>query len=318
MSVIEMNRVEVSYPRKKQARFYALRELSIEVKQGEIFCLLGPNGSGKTTCVNLINGLGGPTGGDIRVFGMNPQKDARLVRNRLAVVPQETALYNDLTARENLLFHAQYYGLPKAEWQPSIAKMLDLVGLTDRQKDRVGTFSGGMQRRLALARALLTSPDLILLDEPTLGVDVQSRNSIWNQIKALASEEGRTIFLTTNYMEEADQLADRIVIIDKGVISAAGSPEQLKTGMMNLELELCFAAPEQASRMAGGASERRLPAVFSVKDNKAVAQVPNKSVALELLQAFPAVQHGIVSFQLKEPTLNDVFLHYTGRNLRNS
>ncbi|MBA9088304.1 ABC-2 type transport system ATP-binding protein [Fontibacillus solani] len=315
MSVVKLEKVEVSYPQKKGERFYALKKLSIEVEKGEIFCLLGPNGSGKTTCINLINGLSAPTNGEVHVFGLSPHKDVRKVRSKLAVVPQETALYNDLTAKENLLFHAQYYGIDKSQWSAQISRMLELVGLSERQHDRVGTFSGGMQRRLALARALLTLPDLILLDEPTLGVDVQSRNSIWNRIKELASE-GRTVFITTNYMEEADQLADRIVIIDKGEISAIGTPQELKSTIMAHTLELYFETKEKALEVLGD-SLAQFNVQNTMVDNKAVIKVQDKAVALQILQTFPSGSGGVINFEWKEPTLNDVFLHYTGRQLRN-
>ncbi|CAM4336140.1 MAG: ATP-binding cassette domain-containing protein [Paenibacillus macerans] len=313
MSIVALNHVEMSYPRKNRERFYALEQLSIEVNQGEVFCLLGPNGSGKTTTINLINGLSRPTRGDVRVFGLDPAKEMRTVRRKLSVVPQETALYNDLTAKENLLFHAQYYGIEKRMWTSQIGKLLELVGLSERQNDRVGTYSGGMQRRLALARALLTSPDLILLDEPTLGVDVQSRNSIWTRIRELTGE-GKTVFLTTNYMEEADSLADRIVIIDRGSVVASGSPQQLKERITDNSMALIFERENDARttfvRLGGKCS-----AVLEA--NKVLVNVADKKTALRMLKSFDAENDGLISFEWKEPTLNDVFLHFTGRQLRN-
>ncbi|MNW42487.1 Daunorubicin/doxorubicin resistance ATP-binding protein DrrA [compost metagenome] len=313
MSVIELDKVDLSYRQKNGDPFYALRQLSLEVNKGEVFCLLGPNGSGKTTSINLVNGLSQPTGGAIQVFGMNPVKDMRAVRRNLAVVPQETALYNDLTAKENLLFHAQYYGLEKHVWTLQIPLVLELVGLSERQHHRVGTYSGGMQRRLALARALLTSPELILLDEPTLGVDVQSRNSIWSRIRGLAAE-GKTVFLTTNYMEEADSLADRIIIIDKGQIVAAGSPQQLKAQITSNKLELLFTR-EQDALLA----MNRLQPHFAAESSgsRIYIKTTDKMEMLGILQLFKPNEDGLVSFEWTEPTLNDVFLHYTGRQLRN-
>src|SRR5699024_666926 len=178
MTTIEAKELGQAY-KTKEGKFYALKDLNLHISEGKVFCLLGPNGSGKTTTINLINGLNQPTDGNIKVLGLDPIKDMKKIRGMISVVPQETALYNDLSARENLMFHAQYYGLPKSKWHESTDTVLELVGLTNRQHDRVGTYSGGMQRRLALARALLTKPEIMLLDEPTLGVDVQSRNSIW-------------------------------------------------------------------------------------------------------------------------------------------
>src|SRR5699024_6750779 len=157
----------------------------------------------------------------------DPVKNMKEVRRKISVVPQETALYNDLSARENLLFHAGYYGLEKNKWKNYADNVLNLVGLSNRQHDRVGTYSGGMQRRLALARSLITEPEIMLLDEPTLGVDVQSRNSIWNHIREFVSE-GKTVLLTTNNMEEAEYLADDIMIIDHGEEVVRGTPQLLK------------------------------------------------------------------------------------------
>jgi ABC-2 type transport system ATP-binding protein len=314
MNVITLDQVEMSYLQKnKEKRFYALKNLTFEVHKGEVFCLLGPNGSGKTTTINLVNGLTRPTKGEIRVFDMDPAVKIRNVRQKLSVVPQETALYNDLTAQENLLFHAQYYGVDKSKWSTQIETMLDLVGLSERRYDRVATFSGGMQRRLALARALITSPELILLDEPTLGVDVQSRNSIWNQIRKLASE-GKTVFLTTNYMEEADSLADRIIIIDRGEIIVSGTPKELKEQVSDNLLDLYFTNALDAENAASRLGEE---IAIVLENNKLSIKVSNKKKALLILQSLKADSSGIDSFEWKEPTLNDVFLHYTGKQLRN-
>lgn len=192
--------------------------------------------------------------------------------------------------------------------------MLDLVSLSERRYDPVATFSGGMQRRLALARALITSPELILLDEPTLGVDVQSRNSIWNQIRKLASE-GKTVFLTTNYMEEADSLADRIIIIDRGEIIVSGTPKELKERVSDNLLDLYFTNTLDAENASGRLGKEEIAVVL--ENNKLSIKVPNKKKALLILQSLKADSSGIDSFEWKEPTLNDVFLHYTGRQLKN-
>lgn len=313
MFVAELCDVEKSYARKGSERFYALNKFNLHVKKGQVFCLLGPNGSGKTTTINLINGLSEPTKGTVRVFGSDPVKEMQEVRRKLSVVTQETALYNDLTARENLLFHAQYYGVGKNLWQSRIATVLELVGLTDRQHDRVGTFSGGMQRRLSLARALLTSPELVLLDEPTLGVDVQSRNSIWNRIKELTAE-GKTVFLTTNYMEEADALADEIVILDKGQMVTSGTPQSLKDTIHNNKLILHFERTEDVKATADKMGSR-FP--FELTGQSITVSLREKKQALELLYSLENGTNGFTGFELREPTLNDVFLHFTGKQLRN-
>jgi ABC-2 type transport system ATP-binding protein len=180
----------------------AVDHLSLTVQQGEIFGLLGPNGSGKTTTINMISGLSTPTSGQVKVMGYDVRHDARRVHQLLGSVPQETALYEELSAWTNMDFHADLFGIPRKEKKERIIKMLELVQLLDRKNSRVSTFSGGMKRRLALARALLQDPQLIYLDEPTLGVDVQSRRAIWDYILSLR-EQGKTVLITTNYLEEA-------------------------------------------------------------------------------------------------------------------
>lgn len=297
----------------KGGTFYALKDLNLDVNKGKVFCLLGPNGSGKTTTINLINGLNRPTDGNIKVLGLDPVKDMKKVRSMISVVPQETALYNDLSARENLLFHAQYYGLSKSKWHKYADKVLELVGLTDRQDDRVGTYSGGMQRRLALARALITEPDIILLDEPTLGVDVQSRNSIWNHIREFVSE-GKTVLLTTNNMEEAEYLADEIMIIDHGEEVVRGTPQSLKE-KINQNLLVFRFDSEQSALTA----YEYLYDYYETKVDQMTIQVtiPHKDSHFDIMKRVEPLSDVMVSFEMREPTLNDVFLHFTGRQLRN-
>src|SRR5215470_5701157 len=178
--------------------FRAVDHLSLSVKQGEIFGLLGPNGSGKTTTINMISGLTVPTSGEVHVLGHDVRHNARKVRQVLGAVPQETALYEELTAWANMDFHADIFGISRKEKKERITNILELVQLIDRKDSRVGTFSGGMKRRLALGRALLHNPQLIYLDEPTLGVDIQARRAIWDYIISLR-EQGKTVLITTNY-----------------------------------------------------------------------------------------------------------------------
>src|SRR5260370_36128003 len=184
----------------------AVDHLTLSVEQGEIFGLLGPNGSGKTTTINLISGLSTPTSGDVQVMGYDVRRHARRIRQMLGAVPQETALYEELSAWDNLDFHADLFGMPRKEKKVRIMQMLELVQLQERKRSRVGSFSGGMKRRLALARALLHDPPLLYLDEPTLGVDVQSRRAIWDYILSL-HQHGKTVLITTNYLEEAQTLS---------------------------------------------------------------------------------------------------------------
>src|SRR5947209_9302625 len=186
---------------KNFGKFRAVDHLTLTVQQGEVFGLLGPNGSGKTTTINMISGLSIPTSGEIRVMGYDVRRDIRQIRRLLGAVPQETALYEELSAWTNLNFHADLFGIPRKEKKERIIRVLKLVQLLDRKDSRVGTFSGGMKRRLALGRALLHEPQLVYLDEPTLGVDVQARRAIWDYILYLR-EQGKTVLITTNYLEE--------------------------------------------------------------------------------------------------------------------
>lgn len=223
---VELSEVTVEFRRRKQEPFRALTDLSLKAARGEVTCLLGPNGSGKTTLINVLTGLLSPARGEVGVLGLDPRAHRYELLQRIALVPQETAVYPELTARENLAFHARYYGIASREVTRRVAEALELVQLDRRADDRAGTFSGGMQRRLALGRALMMAPDLLMLDEPTLGVDVQSREAIWERIRQTAAD-GKAVLLTTNYMEEAQQLGDRVVIIDGGRNVASGTQDEL-------------------------------------------------------------------------------------------
>jgi len=227
---VRVEKVTVEFVRRGTEPLCALSEVDLHVPVGQVTCLLGPNGSGKTTLVNVLISLLNPTRGTVQVLGMDPHAQRREVLRRVALVPQETSTYPELTARENLAFHASYYGLARAQIRDRVAEALDLVQLTGRADDRAGTFSGGMQRRLALAKALMMRPELLLLDEPTLGVDVQSREAIWQRIAQTAAD-GHSVLLTTNYMEEAQRLGDRIVIIDQGRNVVDGTLEELTAAL---------------------------------------------------------------------------------------
>jgi ABC-2 type transport system ATP-binding protein len=308
--------VTASFSRRGHEPVVAVRDLSFEISRGLIFCLLGPNGSGKTTTVNMICGLLAPKRGDIRVYGHSPSRERREVLRRLSVVPQETALYDSLTGRENLGFHAHYYGVPKGEVADRIARALDVVQLTDRQHDRVGTYSGGMQRRLALGRALLTAPDLLLLDEPTLGVDVQSRRAIWDRVRELA-DAGTSVLLTTNYMEEAEELADDIMIIDRGARVARGSLDELRAMVARQRLILHFPGSEAAQRaQATLAAQQQV----NVRDSTLEVELDDPREALRLVgvinDRLSGLSEGPQRFEFKESNLQDVFLRFTGRELR--
>ena len=218
--------VSVSGITKSFGKIEAVRGISFTITRGEIFGLLGPNGAGKSTTINMIATYLHPTSGSISVLGFDTVRQAQQVKERIGVVPQEIALYNDLTAMENLNFFAEMYDLGKPLIQKRAKELLDLMGLYERRNDAVKTYSGGMKRRLNIAVGLMNNPDLLLLDEPTVGVDPQSREAIFENIEGL-KKNGLTILYTTQYMEEAERLCDHIAIIDEGKVVAIGTLEQL-------------------------------------------------------------------------------------------
>ena len=217
--------------------FAAVDQISFEVNQGEIFAFLGPNGAGKTTTIKMLTTLLRPTAGSVQIDGLDPEKHPREVRKRFGIVFQDPSLDADMTAYENMELHGVFYHVPRKIRGERIESLLRGFELWDRRNDQVKLFSGGMKRRLEIARGLLHTPRILFLDEPTLGLDPQTRNQLWSYVKHLNQTEGVTVFLTTHYMEEADRVAQRIAIIDHGKIIAQGSPQQLKqqTGKDSLE-----------------------------------------------------------------------------------
>jgi ABC-2 type transport system ATP-binding protein len=236
MNIIE-NIISVNSLTRKFQNFIAVDDISFNVKKGEIFAFLGPNGAGKTTTIKMLTTLLQPTGGTINLNGFNPMENPFETRKSFGIVFQDPSLDDELTAYENLDFHGVLYNVPKDLRQTRIKELLTYVDLWDRRGSFVKTFSGGMKRRLEIARGLLHHPKIFFLDEPTLGLDPQTRNKIWEYIKSLNRKEGVTVFFTTHYMEEADRVADTVAVIDHGKIIISGTPEFLKqkTGKDNLE-----------------------------------------------------------------------------------
>jgi ABC-2 type transport system ATP-binding protein len=232
-----MNIIEVKNLTKKFDDFTAVDDISFNVEKGEIFGFLGPNGAGKSTTIKILTTLLHDTSGTVLLDGYNPQNNPDEVRHSFGIVFQDPSLDDELTTWENMEFHGVLYSVPKKIRRERIQKLLELVELWDRKDDLVKEFSGGMKRRLEIARGLLHHPKILFLDEPTLGLDPQTRNHIWNYIKELNKSEQITVFFTTHYMEEADRVADRIAIIDQGKIIASGTSEDLKkqTGKDSLE-----------------------------------------------------------------------------------
>ena len=273
--------------RKTYGNIVAVDGLSLSVKRGEVFGLLGPNAAGKSTTVSLSVGLLAPDTGQVAIDGLgNPADPA--VRARIGVAPQTLSLYDLLTAEENLRFFGEVYGITGATLAKRVAWCLAFVELSDRKGDRVGTYSGGMKRRLNLAAALVHDPDLLLLDEPSVGVDPQSRNKIFENIEAL-HREGKTVIYTTHYMEEAERLCDRIAIVDAGKLLALGTLKELVAAHGG--------PPTLMVRTSGG--ERRV-------------QTPDPLAELNRV----AAETPIEAFQMERPTLEQVFLRLTGRSLR--
>lgn len=292
--------------------FRAVDHLSLTIQQGEIFGLLGPNGSGKTTTINMISGLSVPTSGTVRVLGYDVRRDARKVRQLLGAVPQETALYEELSAWTNMDFHADIFGIPRKEKKERITRMLELVQLLERKDSRVGTFSGGMKRRLALGRALLHNPSLVYLDEPTLGVDVQARRVIWDYILSLR-EQGKTVLITTNYLEEAQALCDRVAIIDHGKLIAVDTPQYLKQTYGGSVIESETTQPVRSIEAI-----RAIAGVQEVKQEGKHLTITTQGThnAVPEIINIVSQENELSDITVREPNLDEIFIRLTGTALR--
>ncbi len=293
----------------------AVQGVGFEVKQGEIFSLLGPNGAGKTTTISMLSCLLRPNDGDARVMGHSIRSDPRGVKSVLGVVPQDIALYEDLTARENLSFWGKMYGLRGSKLKLRVDEVLDIIGLRDRAKERVSKYSGGMKRRVNIGVALLHKPKVIYMDEPTVGIDPQSRRNILDSVVALKNE-GMTVLYTTHYMEEAQELSDHIGIMDHGKLIACGTGEELvklvgQQTRIDLTLNGDGANVMDLWRDIGGVSR------VSAEDGLVTVLVTDSNLVLpHLFEAAAKLSIRITSVDIREPNLEAVFLHLTGRALR--
>jgi ABC-type multidrug transport system ATPase subunit len=305
--------IEVSSATRCFGNLTAVDDLSFMVGRGEIFGLLGPNGAGKTTTINLILGLMEPHGGELRVLSYDVAMQTQQVRRRVGYVPQETNVYLDLSAEDNLWHHAALYCQDLSSVKDRMADLLHFTNLWERRKDPVHTYSGGMKRRLVLARALLHDPEVIFFDEPTLGVDVQGRFALWEHIQE-QREAGKTFVISTNNMLEADTLCDKLVIIDHGKAIALESPEYLKTEMGHDVVTIRTSPPiEEPEELLANFPVRNIsrPQSDELRFEMQGAEARAADLINQISQAYQ-----LVSILIARPSLDDVFLFHTGRALR--
>jgi ABC-2 type transport system ATP-binding protein len=293
----------------------AVNNISFQVKEGDIFGLLGPNGAGKTTTFSMLTGLIHPTDGKLELFGMNFSASNSGLKRMIGVVPQHLALYPSLTALDNLRFFGRIYGLKGSLLEKNIHRVLEIVGLSDRARHVVNTYSGGMKRRLNMAIALINNPRILFLDEPTVGVDPQSRNAIFEAITKL-NNEGMTVIYTTHYMEEAERLCNKIAIMDEGKIIAIDSPEALcklvgegffRAGVLHDDLTLFVDAL------------KKIETINAIRVNESVLEIEAHPLQKTLMQFMEAVSHHgvrLTSLNIYESNLETVFLKLTGKRIR--
>lgn len=294
----------------------AVDHVNFSVYEGEIFGFLGPNGAGKTTTINMLITLLKPTEGRASILGFDVVKQANEVRKLIGVVPQEYTADEDLTAYENIMLCANLYGLPSDVAKKRAMELLELVELTDFKDKKVETFSGGMRRRLELACGLINRPKVLFLDEPTLGLDVQTRAAIWDYIKLLKEEYDMTIFMTTHYLEEADALCDRIAIIDHGRIIAMGAPDELKNSLGGDVITITIDRDVDIYDIL-----RNVKNVKEVKKENNTYRIKAENgeiVAPLIIEALRERGYAVTKLFLTKPTLNEVYLEYTGRAFRDT
>ncbi|NJP37959.1 ABC transporter ATP-binding protein [Alkalicoccus luteus] len=294
----------------------AVSRVNMYIEKGEIVGLLGPNGAGKSTTISMISSLIAPTEGEIYAGGFSVKKNRTTIRRMIGVVPQEIALFQDLTALENLRFFGRAYKLKGSELKERVAHVLDVVGLTERAGEFVKTYSGGMKRRLNIAVALLHEPELLIMDEPTVGIDPQSRSYILETVRELNRTKNMTIIYTSHYMEEVEYLCDRIYIMDHGEIIAAGTKHELKAMLME-EDSIVVTLNQSADQLAEALKARDDITRVHVSGHEAVIAAKKDAPVLEtVIQLTRKNGVELKSVEVRSPSLEDVFLHLTGRTLR--
>ncbi len=309
------NAIEAKGLKKFYKDVKAVNGVDFTIQTGEIFSLLGPNGAGKTTIINLLTGLFPPNAGDALIFGNSIKKEPLKAKALMGVVPQDIALYEDLSARENLVFWGKLYGLRGTQLQTRVDEVLDLIGLRDRQRQRVAKYSGGMKRRVNIGIALLHLPKLVVMDEPTVGIDPQSRRHILDNVLDL-NKQGMTVLYTTHYMEEAQELSDHIAIMDQGKIVARGTHAEL-VQMVGEQDRVDLTLTQDGGKVL--AAWKNLKGVSKVnQDGEQVTLLVDDSNAVlpELFKIANQNKARIASVSIHEPNLETVFLHLTGKALR--
>ena len=294
---------------KRFGSFEAVRGIDVDVAQGEAFGFLGPNGAGKSSTMRMVAAVSPPSSGELQVLGMDPTKDGSAIRARLGVCPQEDTLDTELTVRENLLVYGRYFGLRKREVADRSDELMSFFSLQDKRDEKADNLSGGLKRRLSIARSLINEPDMLLLDEPTTGLDPQARHTLWDKLFRL-KQEGKTLVLTTHYMDEAEQLCDRLVVMDKGLVVAEGSPLALIREHSTREVaELRFGVGEHAAlaERVEDLAER-----VEVLPDRLLLYTEDGEGSLARVQ-----ERGLapVATLVRRSTLEDVFLRLTGRTL---
>lgn len=309
--MIETVQLSKSYKGKK-----AVDEVDIYMDEGESIGLLGPNGAGKSTTISMISTLLKPTSGDVLLNGKSIIKNPAEIRRILGVVPQEIALYEELSAHENLKFFGEIYKVKRKVLEQRIQNVLDLVGLKKRQKELVKTFSGGMKRRVNIAAAMLHNPKVLILDEPTVGIDPQSRNYILEMVQKLNVENETTVLYTSHYMEEVEQLCKRVYIMDHGKVVAAGSKEELLSILSSedtIQINLSETGDEVLEKIKKIQNIRR---VDESDNGIRIISKKGSNILSDLVHAVESEGIQLTNFQMETPSLEDVFLHLTGRTLR--
>jgi len=311
MALLEVKELSKSYGNIK-----AVGGISFEIQKGEIFGLLGPNGAGKTTTISMLSCLIKPDSGDAFVDGCSILKDSMEVKKRIGVVPQDVSLYPTLSAQENLVFFGEMYGLTGSKLREKVDDVLEVVGLTDRRKEAINKYSGGMKRRINIAVGLLPSPKLLILDEPTVGVDPQSRTNILETLKEL-NKKGLTILYTSHYMEEVEFLCHRIAIMDLGKIIAIGSLNELRLLVGERDLLRISTANEISKDLVE--TVKKIPDVSEARvldESIEILTLHGRKLLPQIIEIFGDAGIKIKSVEVKEPNLESVFLHLTGKELR--